>query len=497
MPSGNTLRFRPRLEALEAREVPAAFWNGQFSHLWGDAQNWSDELGAPLGRTPLILDDVWIKGHNPLTHKSPVIDGIATARSLNSLAPVLGEGPARLTFTLFSTLGLFVGNSVWGGESLGGFDSETGLPVGRVNVYGGTFNWTDGRIRLSAMIVRDGAIFTAKGGAYELAVRDFRVGEDAANHGNFVVGGAAGTPEFLSSHIDTRVLLMTVHSGSTLDFRNNANLLISGGFLWNAVYNPPLVNLGHQMYYYPIIANYGTVRVSGVDPTGAFTQIQSPISIRGDLALLDILPNARAKIGPSFVMHPPDPLAFMLHNNGGEVYLGDGSRLETPANTRGYFQDGGAFRAAGNVSLIGRSMFHGGGIDLRGPTAFNTLSVWGGDMRLDGKSSPVTVHARVDGTAPGVCDRIDMEGSTFQIVSNSFIQSHTVGAQISPPGTKYHVVRSIGGGRLSGHFTNIHTGRYRIQYFGWADEEVPLPGPDDDYSHISFTVDEEDDAVPA
>src|SRR5262249_51876509 len=73
---------RPRLEALEGREVPATFtwkWNAATS-AWGDVNNWSWDGGGAPTRTPGSADIVYLESSS----NDPVITSNASVLNLRT-----------------------------------------------------------------------------------------------------------------------------------------------------------------------------------------------------------------------------------------------------------------------------------------------------------------------------------------------------------------------------------------------------------------------------
>jgi hypothetical protein len=167
--SARTSRFRPGLEALEAREVPANFtWTGALSTNALDAANWSS-LEEP-GGLPGEDDHLYFNGPSLVTigdPDEPYEGGVSTSGSVVNCDNLqsLGSGFAGVH------IGAGYTGTVTTGEALtfGVFDLANGAISQSASAFDltvtGTFNWTGGVLNSSAAL----ANFTLSGATATIA----------------------------------------------------------------------------------------------------------------------------------------------------------------------------------------------------------------------------------------------------------------------------------------------------------------------------------------
>jgi hypothetical protein len=172
-------RFRPRLEVLEDRTLPAVItWNSPLSGDWAVAGNWD------LNRLPTVLDDVVIGAgvtvtystgtdqvHSLTSSSAFVVSGgtltLASASALTGTLDVTGgrlDGPGSLTVSALLT---------WTGGTLGGTGTTTAN--GGLAIDGSATKTLDGRTLANAgaatwagsgdLSLTNGAVFSNLAGA--------------------------------------------------------------------------------------------------------------------------------------------------------------------------------------------------------------------------------------------------------------------------------------------------------------------------------------------
>jgi hypothetical protein len=201
----NRYRFRPQLETLTSRILPAVdVWTGANYLIdidWSDGGNWS------LGRAPMATDSAFFTSH---TNDPEVIDPFS----------VIDQN---------YTIGGMVMDSTWGASlTVGGFND----PVALTLAAGGNSEWDSGTIFLQVgevSLVNNGTL--TLGGIYSL---DLSGGGTFQNNGTIVQAGAAVLE--LNGTVSMPTTLLN-EAGATYDFQSGSKIgngVSAGGMLVNA-----------------------------------------------------------------------------------------------------------------------------------------------------------------------------------------------------------------------------------------------------------------------
>lgn len=234
--------FRPALETLEAREVPAAFtWTGAVSTDATVAANWSslEEPGGLPGEDDHLYFDATVSIGIPGSPPSPG----GTSVNCDNLQS-LGSGFAGVH------IGATYTGTVTTGEALtfGVFDLANGAISQSASAYDlsvtGTFNWTGGTLNstpsAAAVYLNGGGTITLPGGTNTLTTGStLSFGSSSGEKLTTISGGGDlllnGTGDGIFVNADAKVnTVVQVGSPNAVKGVNNATkvLTLSGGAYW-------------------------------------------------------------------------------------------------------------------------------------------------------------------------------------------------------------------------------------------------------------------------
>ena len=500
-------RFRPAVETLEAREVPAQItWVGGYTSLnpliqaendWEQPENWDG------GVVPTIGDDVLINWVNPNPPANVYIPEVNDTRQVRSISSVFHEGFIRPKLDLDGgTLEIHGGMSNWDGERFG-----NGGPLdswGNVYLIGGTFNWAYGAIGVENLVIQSGATLNAIRGASLLKARSVFVGSqfEAGTLGTLNVGSQAQA-DSLAGNILIEALSgvqypahIQVIGGGLLDFREGyAGAGLSGGFVWNGWSNFDTSSYGSLSYGSWIFLEGGELRrTGGVNPDD-FVRVASRVLAQSTGRIFVTAGSSIKFEGTNYAVVPPpafgeDPRVdnepYRIFLWGGDIQLGGGASLRTTDQDDGIVvMEGGDIitlseigKIYGDVTMVGGSVVlspddtHLRILDIRGDLrAYLSSSLPGWDGWYPASLPEVALRFHLDGDMSAANDLLFAD----RVILSDSADVHFYGKTLDGPplyGQAYTPILASFPGGLQGTIDGFHWDRsvqtYQVSYTGVA-----------------------------
>jgi len=377
------MRFRPRLEGLEAREVPAVnYWLGMYSTDATNPLNWSQ------ARQPISSDELKFGFSWPPTNPACInLQGTFSSLEMDSYHPT--------TVTLSGPL--TVGGLIIRAGALNQPSSNTDITVTfALSWSGGTLNSTSNHATVTvrgntglatAGISPNGGTLTT-GSTLIFDVNAQGVGaQGTINPGTVQFNNGAGA--LVGSTVTAAIQRASVYTNGIVDFLGTGTIRIKPGGLWQVI------------------------------GPGIFT---SPLPIGNIGGVLQVDTGATANVTGQF-----QAAATSVEQTSGTIYIQGGAtlkaahgvvltggKLATFANTAGGSQTA---TIAGDVNNSGADVVI---CDLSSPHVFGTLYVTGNVRWTGGTYRPV-----LNAAAPGTADLWKVKGN-FEVGGTARIAPGTI-----------------------------------------------------------------------
>jgi hypothetical protein len=172
--------YKPMLEALEARWVPAVIttWKGTTSTAWGLAANWSNGVPGP---------------NDTANFDGNLFNNAASLTGATSIASLAIQGTYSATITISGTGTLSISN---GGSMANGVIKQAAA-TNVITLSGGTFTWSGGVINPNGLPDVAQSTFVVSGGTFSILSgtgdnHEFLVGDNINNSATVLFHAAGG-----------------------------------------------------------------------------------------------------------------------------------------------------------------------------------------------------------------------------------------------------------------------------------------------------------------